>query len=75
MSSTLSRHMKPQHLKATKAFGYAVTLGDFAGWSAASALFAVHLRPREIASLSIAALGALDDDAYAAVLAFMEGEA
>lgn len=74
MTSTLTRHMKPPHLKATRAFGYAVTLGDFAGWSAASALFAVHLRPSEIAAPAIAALDALDNDAFGKVLDFVEGE-
>ena len=75
MSSTLARHMKPQHLKATRAFGYAVILGDHAGWFAASTLFSVHLKPSEIAGLAVAALDALDEDALNLVLDFVEGEA
>jgi len=73
MTSTLSRHMKPQHLKATQAFGRALVMADFAGWYATSALFAVYLRPSELAALAIAALASLDDDAYAETIAYMEG--
>lgn len=73
MKTSFSRHMKPPHIKASKAVGYALTIADYSGWFAVSALFAVHLKPSEIAALSIAALSVLDDDSLAAVFDYMDG--
>lgn len=71
---TISKNLG-RKMSAVRAIGYALTTADYAGWSAASALFAVYLRPSEIASLAIAALGALDEDVYREVVKFVEGEA
>ena len=51
--------------------GYALTIADYGGWFAASALFAVHLKPSEIAGLAVASLSALDDEGMSAVFDYL----
>jgi hypothetical protein len=70
--STLSRHIKPGHLRATRMLGYGLTLADYAGWAATSAVWCVHLRPSEIAAIAIASMGALDDDVFQVVMDYLE---
>ena len=47
--------------------GYALTLGDFAGWAAASAVWAVRLTAEERAALAWAALKSLEPEQAEAV--------
>jgi len=73
-NSTLSRHMKPPHKRAARMLGYGLTLADYAGWAATSAVWCAYLRPSEIAAIAIASMGALDDDVFQVVLRYLEGE-
>lgn len=72
MSSTLSRHMKPEHFKATRAFGYALTLAEFEGWAAVSAVWGVRLSQSELAAIAVAALSELDEPAHDAFFSYWE---
>ena len=70
--STLSRYIKPGHLRATRMLGFALTLGDHAAWAATSTVFQFHLRPSELASIAIASISALDDDVFQVVMDHLE---
>jgi hypothetical protein len=74
MSKSLSKLMKRPHLGATRALGYALTLGDYETWEAASAVWQARLSTQERGALAWAALRSLDhDDALAVAEAVLGG--
>lgn len=50
------------HKKSAKVLGYALVLGDFEDWEAASVIWQARLTGAERAALAWAALRSLDDD-------------
>lgn len=62
MTTSFSKLVKRPHLGATRILGYALTLGDYDAWEAASAIWQARLAPEERAALTWAALRALDHD-------------
>ena len=67
------RLIKPEQKRAAKATGYALTLGDTQAMSElAKVLF--HLQPPERVLIAVAAIFALPDDEYQAVIDFVEGD-
>ena len=71
--SSFGNLIDPRHLAVTRAVGYCLTLLDDAATFQLSAVIYARLRPSERAFLAVAALRALNDDEYDAVLDFMEG--
>ena len=59
---SFSKLIERRHLGATRMLGYALTLGDFDGWEAASAVWQARLTPEERGALAWAALRSLDRD-------------
>lgn len=57
---SLSKLMKRPHLGATRVTGYALTLGGFDAWEAASAVWQARLTDTERAALAWAAMKSLD---------------
>lgn len=60
--SAISKYASKAHKKAAKLLGYALVLGDFDGWEAASAIWQARLSAAERAALAWAALRSLDED-------------
>lgn len=61
--ASYSAYMKPAHLKAVRALGYTLTLGDPAAWWDLSSILAGRLTLSERAALAFMVLKALDDEA------------
>ena len=57
-----SKNMQRPHLGATRMLGYALTLGDYETWEAASAIWQARLSTQERGALAWAALRSLDHD-------------
>lgn len=53
---------KPEHKRAARMLGYALTLGDFDGWAGAVTVLRARLAATERAALAWAALRSLDAD-------------
>ena len=60
--SAISIYGKDAHKRASRMLGYALTIGDFPAWEAASAIWAARLTVQERIALAFMALGSLDDD-------------
>jgi hypothetical protein len=60
--NAISLYGKDAHKRASKMLGYALTVGDFPAWEAASAIWAARLTVQERIALAFMALGSLDDD-------------
>ena len=62
MKTSFSQNMQRPHLGASRMLGYALTLGDYETWEAASAVWQARLSKQERAALAWAALRALERD-------------
>lgn len=72
-AARFSKLIKRPHMQVCRMVGYCLTtLNEPAMWQL-SAILNARLKPRERAFLAVAALMALEDDEYQAVLDFMEG--
>jgi hypothetical protein len=60
--SMMSRFAKPEHKKAAKVLGYALTLDTTDGWFAASAVWQARMTPQEAAAAAWAALQATEPE-------------
>ena len=60
MTSIMSRHAKPAHKSAARLLGYALTVGDYNTWEAASAVWEARLTAQERAALAYTAIRSLD---------------
>ena len=59
--SLLAKHGKPEHKRAARALGYALTLGDPVSWQALGQVLSQQLTERERAGLALMSLLALSD--------------
>ena len=60
--NAISLYAKTAHKKAARLLGYALILGDFDSWEAASAIWQARLTDTERAALAWAAMRSLDED-------------
>ena len=61
----MSLFARDAHKRASRVLGYALTLDDRAGWSAAAVVWAARLTVGERAALALAALSSLDPEEVA----------
>ena len=65
MSKAFSKLIKPEHLKAARVVGYALTLGNAEAWQGFARWAAMRLEVEERAALAWAALRSLDAETAA----------